>query len=269
MLGTPAYMAPEQVRDASKVDARADVFVLGAIAYELVTGVRAFEGDDVVDTLSRVKAVRCAPVRELRPDAPAGVVEAIERALVADPEARLGSVAELVALWTREGAPRPEAGFAARVAALGASDAEGEASPAWPVADSGSQSTWHESGAPTQAPAPAVRPSGLPWWAQAGGGAALFAAGIAVAVWWTEVPEVVPAPVPAPEPVVAPVPVPEPVVAPPPVAPRPAPVAAPLPVRFAPVPAPRSRRSRRCRGRGCCRPTRSGWRRCWAPCSWT
>ena len=43
-MGTPVYMAPEQVRDAKNVNLRADIFSLGTILYELLTGVRPFQG---------------------------------------------------------------------------------------------------------------------------------------------------------------------------------------------------------------------------------
>jgi serine/threonine protein kinase len=98
-LGTPAYMAPEQVRDSSRVDARADVFALGTLAYEMLTGRRAFEGEDTADTLTRVKEVRYVSLSELLPDAPPRMVSAIEGALVADPARRLASVDELLERW--------------------------------------------------------------------------------------------------------------------------------------------------------------------------
>ena len=53
-MGTPCYMAPEQIRNAKGVDARADVFSLGALLYELVTGQRAFDGEDTFEIFSAV-----------------------------------------------------------------------------------------------------------------------------------------------------------------------------------------------------------------------
>jgi len=51
-MGTPAYMAPEQIRDSKHVDHRADLFALGAILYEVACGRRTFGGDDIFEELS-------------------------------------------------------------------------------------------------------------------------------------------------------------------------------------------------------------------------
>ncbi len=99
-MGTPAYMAPEQIRDASSVDARADVFALGAIMYELVTGRRAFDGRDVLAVMNQVCKAERTPARELAPDAPARMCAAIDAALVVDPDERVATCQELLALWT-------------------------------------------------------------------------------------------------------------------------------------------------------------------------
>ena len=80
-MGTPAYMAPEQIRDSKNVDARADVWSLGAILFELVTGRRAFDGDDVLDLFMKVAAGERQAVTAVRDDLPERWVKAIEGAL--------------------------------------------------------------------------------------------------------------------------------------------------------------------------------------------
>jgi serine/threonine protein kinase len=104
-LGTAAYMAPEQIDDAKNVDARADVFSLGCVLYELLTGARAFPQDDLVAVVSAIKGGRYTPVWQLRPDAPDRMVGAIQAALLPDRSARVPSCDELLVLWN--GAARP------------------------------------------------------------------------------------------------------------------------------------------------------------------
>jgi len=98
-MGTPHYMAPEQIRDAKNVDERADVFSLGAILYELVTGVRCFSGSDTLDILNRVAEGVYTPVFEHVPDAPERCIAAIGGALEVDADRRIKSVTELKAIW--------------------------------------------------------------------------------------------------------------------------------------------------------------------------
>jgi serine/threonine protein kinase len=106
-MGTPAYMAPEQIRDTKNVDERADVFALGAVLYELVCGVRAFQGEDVLELMNAVARGDFVPPRERVPSLPKAVARSIEAALVVQPEHRLGSVTELRAAVRGERPIRP------------------------------------------------------------------------------------------------------------------------------------------------------------------
>jgi hypothetical protein len=90
-MGTPGYMAPEQIRSAKDVDARADVFALGCIVYELWTGVRAFPSEDVFVTLELMEAGRYVDPRTHVPSIPDTVVDAIRGALAPEREHRLAS----------------------------------------------------------------------------------------------------------------------------------------------------------------------------------
>ncbi len=120
-MGTPHYMAPEQVRDAASVDARADVFALGALLYEIVTGRLAFPGDDVLTVLNAVAEARYAPPTELVPDLPEDLARVIAGCLVVDRDARFQGCADVLAVVTGEVAPM------VRGAELAASDWEDEA----------------------------------------------------------------------------------------------------------------------------------------------
>ncbi len=98
-MGTPGYMAPEQVRDASNTDHRADVFALGAILYELATGERAFVGTDAFDVMTKITEGNFRPVDQVRPDLPPRMVHAIHAALVVDRATRTQSVRDVAADW--------------------------------------------------------------------------------------------------------------------------------------------------------------------------
>ncbi len=101
-MGTPAYMAPEQITDASSADARADVFSLGAILYEMLTGERCFDGGTVLEVFGRVAAGSFVPLDERMPDLPAFLCEAVHGALRLDRDDRVQRVAHLAALWSGE-----------------------------------------------------------------------------------------------------------------------------------------------------------------------
>ncbi len=81
-LGTPRYMAPEQIRSARSVDGRADVFALGCILMEALTGRPAFDGDEPIAVLSRI-LFEPAPVPTLRRGELPAVLDDVVRAMLA------------------------------------------------------------------------------------------------------------------------------------------------------------------------------------------
>ena len=132
-MGTPAYMAPEQVRDAKYVGPAADLWSLGAILFELVTQQRAFAGDDVFEIYRRVVEGDRERVEELA-EAPERMVRAIDAALVVDVDERVAEVAQLRELWTR-GMPE-HAGPAWNEGELERIGALGHGGKPWSVSDS-------------------------------------------------------------------------------------------------------------------------------------
>jgi len=98
LMGTPFYMSPEQamgmVRD---VDARTDVFALGAIIWEMVTGEMAFASDTIPGALYRVVHEEPRAAHELRRELPPGASALLARAMAKDRDARIASAQDLAA----------------------------------------------------------------------------------------------------------------------------------------------------------------------------
>jgi len=93
IVGTAAYMSPEQAK-GKPVDRRTDIFAFGCVLYEMLTGKRAFEGDDVSDTLAAV--LRAEPDWSLLPtDVPSGLRTLIQRCLAKDRAKRVAEISSL------------------------------------------------------------------------------------------------------------------------------------------------------------------------------
>lgn len=109
ILGSAAYMAPEQARDAGSVDARADIWSLGCLIYEMVSGRMAFDGATVDEVLLNVTKARYAPLDAVVPGVEARWQVAVEACLHVNPEMRVPDVATLRAIirgeqrWVSEG----------------------------------------------------------------------------------------------------------------------------------------------------------------------
>jgi serine/threonine-protein kinase len=95
ILGTPFYMAPEQARGEKSVDFRADIYALGVIAYELLSGAKPHPGEGYNAILAHILTQPVAPLARLRPALDRALVAVIERALASEPARRQTSIAEL------------------------------------------------------------------------------------------------------------------------------------------------------------------------------
>jgi serine/threonine-protein kinase len=94
VMGTPDYMAPEQAR-GDKVDARADVYAVGAILYRVLTGKKPFEGLDPMATLTAVLTTEPARPSELDPNIPLALELVVQRAMAKSPKDRYQTMEEL------------------------------------------------------------------------------------------------------------------------------------------------------------------------------
>ncbi|HEV2200611.1 MAG TPA: protein kinase, partial [Bryobacteraceae bacterium] len=116
ILGTAAYMAPEQARGKENVDKRADIWAFGVVLYELITGKRLFQGEDVGDTLASV--IKEQPNLD---DVPLQVRPLLKRCLEKDPKKRLRDIGDMDLLLSRDsdGAVEPIASTAPLQSRLG------------------------------------------------------------------------------------------------------------------------------------------------------
>jgi len=95
-LGTPAYMAPEQVAGDPNVDHRADIYSLGCVAYEMLTGKSPFAGKSPQQMLAAHVLEKPTPIETLRPETPQSLVTLVNRCLEKEPSSRPQSATEIV-----------------------------------------------------------------------------------------------------------------------------------------------------------------------------
>ncbi|MDP9191886.1 MAG: protein kinase [Acidobacteriota bacterium] len=94
ILGTPNYMSPEQIK-GHRVDARADIFSLGAVFYELLSGRKAFEAESLHSVLYRVLQHEPEPLRAASPTIPQQISDIVRRAIAKDPALRFQRVGDM------------------------------------------------------------------------------------------------------------------------------------------------------------------------------
>lgn len=96
LVGTPSAMSPEQASGVTaKLDHRSDLFSLGSLLYEILTGASAFRASDTSETLANVRAARFEPCRKRNPRVPRPLASICEKALQLKPEDRFNGALEL------------------------------------------------------------------------------------------------------------------------------------------------------------------------------
>lgn len=104
ILGTVPYMAPEQL-EGREADARTDIFSLGAVLYEMTTGVKAFEGDSKASLIAKIMSSEPPPMSELQHLTPPALERLVKACLAKDPDERIQTVydVKLHLQWIAEG----------------------------------------------------------------------------------------------------------------------------------------------------------------------
>ena len=96
VLGTVGYMSPEQAQGkVNEIDHRSDVFSFGCILYEAITGRKAFEGKDTIDSLNKIIREQPEAIATLAPNAPADLQRIVRRCLAKDPEERYQTIKDV------------------------------------------------------------------------------------------------------------------------------------------------------------------------------
>jgi serine/threonine-protein kinase len=101
LMATPRYMSPEQA-GGTEPDARSDLFSLGLVLYEMITGRKAFEADTLTALIAQIEGEEPAPITDLAPDAPPGLQKIVAKLLQKKPDRRFQSAGELALALAEE-----------------------------------------------------------------------------------------------------------------------------------------------------------------------
>jgi len=152
MLGSPLFMSPEQLNSARDVDIRTDVWSLGVIFYQLLTGVYPFVAETMPQLIAKIVLEPPAPVRQHRPEVDPGLERVIMHCLEKQRAARIPDVATLAAALapfaSETGRSSVRRIFAIVERTTGSHRAVPVVTPHAPVAESVTNSPWVETGAP-------------------------------------------------------------------------------------------------------------------------
>ena len=102
VLGVPAYLSPEQASGSDRIDGRSDIYSLGCVLYEMLTGMPPFTGATRAAVLARVIADPVPPIRTALPSVPAALERVILKALAKRPQDRFANAAEFAAVLLAE-----------------------------------------------------------------------------------------------------------------------------------------------------------------------
>ena len=114
ILGTPQYMSPEQL-EGRTTDARTDIFAVGAVAYEMITGIRAFRAESQAGLIGAILKDEPRPIVDVTPDVPHALARTVSRCLAKDPDERWQTATDLLfQLRASAASPAPIESFRTR-----------------------------------------------------------------------------------------------------------------------------------------------------------